>query len=577
MERTFERSICRRIQSLEGQWSITFDPDNQGLRKGYPQGKNLGNQKTWIPSCWNFETDKYDYMGPVWFSREFVTDRKANTRLVFHAVSGTAVVYLDGKKIGSHYGSYNKFWYDIRDLRAGNHLLVVKVDNTVNEKDTLPLTFVDWLVYGGIYRGVDLEQYDQLSIESIKIDTQWISLDVRKILVQIQVKNWSRKTVRTPLKLRIENQYETDRNLVADPSRISSVVFEISDFKPKLWDLTRPHLYRFHVSCGEDDLFERTGFRKIERKKKKIYLNGKCLFIKGINRHNDHPDLGYAINPALIRRDIKIIKELGCNAVRGSHYPNDPVVLDYCDQEGLLFWEEIAFWNHPAKALGNQTLQKRARTMMQETMERDYNHPSVIIWGIQNESKSSSREGRKLFKKLAEDIRSRDSSRLISFASACGQKDLCFDFLDLICWNMYPGWYDDAGRLDDLDIRFGRRLKEIRKWLNQQGHDKPFYVTEFGAGAIPGQVTFDTGRIWTESYQAALLEKCIKALVNSKSVEGFYIWQYCDTRTSMNRRISLGRPRTFNNKGLVDEHRNPKLAFFKIQKLFRKIKSYPNQ
>jgi beta-glucuronidase len=212
--------------------------------------------------------------------------------------------------------------------------------------------------------------------------------------------------------------------------------------------------------------------------------------------------------------------------------------------------------------------------MLREMINRDFNHPSVIIWGIQNESKSSSTEGFNLFSKLAEDIRGMDQSRLVSFASACGRNDICFDLVDIVSWNMYPGWYDDDLSLEDLDRRFEASLKGIRKWLDENGQEKPFFVTEFGAGAILGQSTFDSGRRWTENYQEKLLDKTINAIINSEVVEGFYIWQFCDTRTALPSKTSIGRPRNFNNKGLVDEHRKPKYAYHTVKKLLHKIPTY---
>ena len=211
--------------------------------------------------------------------------------------------------------------------------------------------------------------------------------------------------------------------------------------------------------------------------------------------------------------------------------------------------------------------------MMREMITQDYNHPSIIIWSIQNESKSSSQEGLKLFTKLADDIRSMDKSRLVSYASACGRDDICFDLVDVVCWNMYPGWYDDQS-LENLEQRFSKSLNDHRKWLTENGQKKPFMVTEFGAGAIPGEKTFDTGRRWTENYQEELLIKTVNGLVKSGAVQGFYIWQFCDCRTALMSKISIGRPRTFNNKGLVDEHRRPKLAYYATRRLLNNISTY---
>jgi len=506
MERLFQKSVKRSSICLNGQWNITFDPDNNGESLGYPEGKALSGDPVYVPSCWNFDMGRYDYMGCVWYSRTFVTPIQKNSRLIFHAVSGEAVVYLDGQKLGSHYGSYNKFWFDVPDMNAGSHQIVVKVDNTVNDKDTLPLDYVDWFVYGGIYRGVELEQFNDISIDHIQINTEWEKYEVSEVKARVFIKNWSRKKVVEKFVLSIDNEQKLVEEVSLSPGKTSTIVFDPKGFSPKLWDTENANLYMFQVSCSTDDLCERTGFRKIETQGKKILLNGKEIFIKGINRHNDNPELGYAISGPLILRDMQIIKDLGCNSVRGSHYPNDPVVLDYCDQMGLLFWGEVAFWNHPAESLANPLLEKRSRQMMREMITQDYNHPSIIIWSIQNESKSSSQEGLELFTKLAEDIRSMDKSRLVSYASACGRDDICFDLVDIVCWNMYPGWYDDQS-LDNLEQRFSKSLNSHREWLTENGQNKPFMVTEFGAGAVPGEKTFDKGRRWTENYQEELLTK----------------------------------------------------------------------
>lgn len=575
MERLFQKSIKRVRLCLNGQWDICYDPDQRGERLGYQTGHFAQGHPVYVPSCWNFDLGRYDYFGTVWYSRRFTTAESRNSRIVFHAVSGEAEVFLDGERLGSHYGSYTGFWFDVPALSAGEHILVVKVDNRVNDENTLPLKFVDWFVWGGIYRGVEIEQYDDISIDRIRISTVWKGYSADAVHVSARVKNWLDRDVARIFHLQVNGKTLQSVTESFQPGQIREIQFVLNTFRPELWSPEQPVLYLFGVSCERDDLCERTGFRRIEVQGKRILLNGKEIFIKGVNRHNDDPELGYALGGASIYRDIEIIKDLGANAIRGSHYPNDPLVLDYCDQNGLLFWEELPFWNHPAESLGNPLLENRARFMLREMIYRDYNHPSIIIWGIQNESKSSSPEGLALFSKLAEDMRQMDASRPISFASACGRNDICFDLVDIVCWNMYPGWYDDDLPLDDLDQRFEKSLKSIRKWLDENHQNKPFMVTEFGAGAVPGIRTFDVGMRWTETYQEKLLEKVITALRRSGAVQGFYIWQFCDTRTALPSKVSIGRPRNFNNKGLVDEHRKPKYAYHTVKKLFHQIPTYP--
>ncbi len=574
MERLFMSSIRRKVTPLNGQWHITYDPQRRGEALGYEKGPEPEGDPVYVPSCWDLQFGRYDYKGVAWYSRSFVTETPGGCRLTFHAVSGQADVFLDGKKLGSHYGSYTKFRFDLPDLPAGEHRLVVKVDNEINDRDTLPLRFVDWFVWGGIYREVELEHFPSLSIDRIHIRPKWDGDQVSDVTFCAQVKNWTRREIQDVFFLESDSFDKETLTAVIPAGAEQEIRFVLNDFRPLLWDTEHPHLYTFRIGCSTDDLYERTGFRKIETQKDKLLLNGKEIFIKGINRHNDHPELGYAVPPSLIHRDMQILKDLGVNAIRGSHYPNDPVVLDYCDQMGFLFWEELAFWNHPADALASPRLEQRALRMAREMIERDGNHPSIVIWGIQNESKSSAPEGKALFSKLAAEMRRLDDSRLISFASACGKNDICFDLLDIICWNMYPGWYDDDKPLDDLEERFSIKLKDIRDWLIQNGQNKPFLVTEFGAGALLGETTFESGRRWTENYQQKLLENGIRGILRSQVVQGFFIWQFCDGRTASLSRISIGRPRCFNNKGLVNEYRMPKLAYYTVRELLHQIPSF---
>ena len=250
MERLFRKSVKRNTICLNGQWTITYDPDNQGESLGYPEGKALSNNPVYVPSCWNFDLDRYDYMGCAWYSCSFTTATQKNFRLIFHAVSGEAVVYLDGKKLGSHYGSYNKFCFDIPKLKAGEHLLVVKVDDTVNDKNTLPLKYVDWFVYGGIYRGVELEQFDDISIDYIKIDTEWDKFQVSQVKVTVRVKNWSEKKVSEKFILSLGDGQEWSEKAAVAPGETIEVVFNLKGFSPKLWDMENAKLYMFHIKTA---------------------------------------------------------------------------------------------------------------------------------------------------------------------------------------------------------------------------------------------------------------------------------------------------------------------------------------
>ena len=221
MERVFLKSDKRTSIPLEGSWNITFSATEE-LENSIIQGHSKPDTITHVPSCWNFEPGRFDYMGAAWYTRTFIADQCANGRLIFHAVSGQTTVYLDGKELGQHYGSYNRFSFDVPNLSAGIHTLAVKVDNTVNDQDTLPLRFVDWYVYGGIYREVELELYQQLSIDQVKIDSQWDHYSVSKVLVEVTITNWTDALLEDTLLLEIESHKQYKKAKALSVPRCSS-------------------------------------------------------------------------------------------------------------------------------------------------------------------------------------------------------------------------------------------------------------------------------------------------------------------------------------------------------------------
>jgi len=261
-----------------------------------------------------------------------------------------------------------------------------------------------------------------------------------------------------------------------------------------------------------------------------------------------------------MKKDLDIIKQLGCNTIRGSHYPNAPVFLDLLDQEGFLFWEEIPMWGFGEEALADPLTLERGLQMHQQMIKRDYHHPSIIIWGLHNEIDSRTEAAFNLTKAFAEKVRSLDQSRPITYATMYPLDDVCLSLVDIVSINKYFGWYE--GEIEDW-IRF---LQTMKDKLKHEGlATMPILISEFGAGAIYGDSTFESAK-WTENFQLQYLDSAIKIFLNDPDVNGMYIWQYCDIRSS--KELEMGRPRSFNNKGIVNEYRKPKAAYWKVKELF---------
>jgi len=299
-----------------------------------------------------------------------------------------------------------------------------------------------------------------------------------------------------------------------------------------------------------------------------VLLNGTPVPLLGFNRHEAHPQFGHGLPDALMLADLYQLKDLGCNFVRGSHYPQDPRFLDLCDEMGIMVWNEAIGWQHTAEHLTDDAFLTAQKTCVREMVSASVNRASVIMWGILNESASNNPTAKPAYEQLLGLLRELDPSRPLTFASNHPVDDVCFDLADIVSVNTYPGWYH--GEIEDipglLDAIFAR-LAEMG-----QG-DKPLIISEIGAGAIPGWRDWNETR-WTEQYQVRLLDTVIRHLFEtSDRACGLAIWQYCDLRTSQSARKALGRPRDFNNKGIVDEYRRPKLAYDTVRGLFRRIRA----
>ena len=557
MLRLFNQSCIRKISALDARWNFAADKENAGTDKMWYKSFPDSCEKIYVPSSWNNEFGMENYIGCAWYKTTFVT-QKESFKLVFGAVNNECDVYLDGRQIASHTGPFSEFSVIVEDAGRGEHCLVLKVNNTQNETDTIPLKRADWFNHGGIIRSVELHEFDNYIIDNVKIEYE-LDENLKNAEVTFCIDVFSCKDTNEEITIRAngKNVLTETAELICGKNRINKKI-TMNDIK--LWDTETPELYNFEVILPENDLCERTGFRKIEISGKKFLLNGKEVFLKGINRHEEFPEWGFSVPFKLVKKDIDIILNMGCNSVRGSHYPNAKSTLDYLDEKGVLFWEEIPLWGYPEEPLKNDKVIKTAVSMIMEMAMRDYNHPSVIIWGLHNEIATQTQAAYKLSEELIKNLRSYDSSRLITYATMKPAEDICFDLVDFISLNKYIGWYE--GDLESWNGFFD----EFHAYLTKFDVDgKPLVISEFGAGAISGHISFENLK-WTENYQAEAMSYMVDLFMKREDISGMYIWQYADLRTSNT--MVLERARSYNNKGIVNEYRKPKMAYYAIRELF---------
>lgn len=551
MIRTFCTHEIRKVQELSGSlWEFSPCTGDLAGRK----------YRTAVPGCWESMPDFSSYRGVGVFSREIETE--GAFRLVFKGVSHTARVCLDGREIGSHYNAYTPFAVAVTDVMAGRHLLEVYADNTFGEASALHIPN-DYMSYGGISRGVLLEELTDTYIEYIHA-VPVMEKDGWKALISVKVKNWSAAGKACRLYLDLAGIASEAMELTLEAGGEKTVDFQLSAAEAEAWEIKNPKLYTVRATLSDengafDDQIDRMGFREIRTEGKDILLNGKKLRIRGFCRHEDHPMFGCALPYAAIQQDLETAMDLGANAIRTAHYPNDELFLDLCDEQGILVWEENHARGLTLEHMQNPNFERQAETCIEEMITAHINHPSVIIWGILNECASDTEYGYECYKKQYDLIKHMDFSRPRSSASCKFKTDICFGLPEIVSYNLYPEWYHETPASE--------YVKDIYDWVQREseGSGKPFLVTEIGAGAIYGFRSHTLCK-WSEEYQAKALEDQITAVLEQEGCSGIFIWQLCDVRVSDEWFAS--RPRTMNNKGIVDEYRRRKLAYDVVKRIY---------
>ena len=564
MKRLFNTHNIRKTYDLNGNWLFKIDKDNIGEAQGWQNGLTDA-EAVIVPSCWNNEFKLLNYEGCAWYERKIRTNG-GTIRLEFGSVMTKADVWLDGAWLGEHYGAFTQFEFIVNNVSSGEHTLVVRADSTF-EKHSFPQRYTDWFNYGGIARDVSFDELNGICILNNRI-AYTLSDDLKDVTVNAELELYNANDTDCTSTVSVcvgENViYEGEITLGAyEKKNFATPKATIKNIQ--LWDTDSPKLYTAVAKTETDDLIDKVGFRKIEVKDKNILLNGKSIELLGVNRHEENPEWGFAFPAKLMKKDIDLILEMNCNTIRGSHYPNSKIFVDMLDEKGILFWSEIPMWGvgFAWELFADPIIMERGLNMHKEMVKSYYNHPSIIIWGMHNEIDTSKETAVGLTKLFYEHLREFGGNRLITHASNHPLDDLCMDYDDIVCINIYHGWY--SGTLQAWD-QFVVDLKN--RLVDKNWFDKPVIMSEFGAAALAGfHSHFDTVR-WSEEYQRDLLEYTLELFHRTDYMRGTYIWQFCNIRTSPE--MDINRVRYFNNKGILDEYRNPKAAFFKVKELYGK-------
>lgn len=533
-----------------------------------------------VPSSYN---DIYtgrgfaDHVGNLYYRRTFtVSSRMLEKRLFlrFGSVTHKAEVWLNGTCLGKHSGGFLPFSFEITETAiAGKNELEVIVNNIVDET-TLPagrmvhqkfpglpeeihnLPNFDFYNYSGIMRPVCLYTAPGSYIEDISI---YGKMDGS---FYWDVKANGEGTVSVRLLDAAGNEVAAGEGFKGT-GRIDQV---------QLWEPGHPVLYSLEVtltgSDGEKDTYtEVFGFREVSIRDCRIHLNGKPVYLKGFGKHEDSPVHGRGFDMAYNVKDIGLLKWIGANSFRTSHYPYCEEMLQLCDREGILVIDEA-----PAVGLnagftatgllggnpnGTWKLFKTAehhRQVLRDMVQRDKNHPCVIIWSVANEPASQEDGAKEYFEPLLNLVRELDEQKrpatLVTYEGSnpvsCKVAEIC----DLLIINRYRGWYDTEGNLRGA----AALLKDELEGFHKRCPDKPIMLGEYGADTIAGFHDINA-RIFSEEYQVDFLRAYGEVFDSLPYITGEHVWNFADFATAENIKRVGG-----NKKGVFTRDRSPKMA-----------------
>ncbi|HKC63673.1 MAG TPA: glycoside hydrolase family 2 TIM barrel-domain containing protein [Pyrinomonadaceae bacterium] len=566
---------------------------------------NVTWQVVELPHCFNafdaVDPDTAYYQGPGWYRTHLKIENpyaQGRTLLHFEGAGQKSEVYVYTEKTDAHVGGYDEFTVDITDAAAralknpdnkGLVPVAVMCDNS-RDLEMIPSNLSDFNLYGGLYRYVNLVYVPSISLERVHVET---SVDDKSKVATAAI----RARLYNPAKLKDEVQIVVE---VLDPQgrvvQTSSknhapwtderelATFNINS--PVLWSPRSPSLYQCVVTLksahGESRVGERFGLRFFEFVEHGPFkLNGERLLLRGTQRHEDHAGRGAAMTEDLIRREMTLIKEMGANFMRLAHYQQSRIVLNMCDELGLLVWEEIPWCRG---GLGGERYKEQARRMLRNMIDQHRNHPSVIIWGLGNENdwpgdfEEFDKTKIRAFMSELNDLAHRlDPSR----KTAIRRCDFCSDIVDVYSPSIWAGWY--RGRYTEYKSSSEEEMKKVKHFLHaewggdsharrhSENPDQVLSRIATGKGTDERGLDFLlTGGIarasrdgdWSETYICNLFDWHLNEQETMDWLTGAAQWIFKDFSTPARPENPVPR---VNQKGLIERDLTLKEGYFVFQ------------
>ena len=592
----------RRIQSLDGMWDFQFDPFKQGVESAWHSRALPDPVQMPVPSSFaDLFTDKMsrEFCGDMWYQTSvFIPGewREGNVDIRFDAATHRADVYLNGEHIVSHEGGFTPFCAHVNDAVRWNdwNVLAVKVNNELNMQ-SLPLgltktlkngtpinlPYFDFFNYSGLQRSVRLLYTPSLRIDDLAVTTESIEED--RALLSYSVKTSDECSVVVALS-------DEEGHEVACANGASG---ELVVSNPHLWNLRDAYLYTLtaRIMDGDevvDEYFDTVGIRTVSIEDRRIKVNGRPVYLKGFGRHEDVPLHGRGFDPVFAKRDFEIMKWMGCNSFRTSHYPYAEEELYLADREGFFVIDEVAAVGMLVSTTNYIAATKKAEKVtlfdtpetaepmlkahlaaIDELVARDKNHACVCAWSLFNEPDFSSEAAVPYATEVFEHARALDpQKRPCSYTNVTRCRagiDKCTHLADFMMLNRYDGWYVSPGPeiSDAIDIL----MEEMELW-DKLEPEKPFLFTEYGCDTMSGVHKLPSV-CWSEDYQSEYFELQHKVFDSFDWVVGEQPWNLCDFQTVE----GIGRV-DGNKKGAFTRDRQPKGVAYVLRDRWTSIPDY---
>lgn len=596
-------SRSRERKELDGLWSFRADfSDNR--RQGFEQqwyraplresGPTLDMP---VPSSFNDvgqDGQLRSFVGWVWYEREITLPQRwtedLDTRVVLRIGSAHyyAIVWVNGVHVLEHEGGHLPFEADISKLVQSGPLsscrITIAINNTLSPHTLPPGTILyktdpsmypkgyfvqntkfDFFNYAGLHRAVLLYTTPTTYIDDITVTTD-MDQDIGLVNYQIIVQG--------------SDHFQVDVSLLDEEGKVmaegAGAEGQLQVPSAHLWWPYLMHEHPAYLYSLEVKLTAQTavgpvsdfytlpvGIRTVAVTESQFLINGKPFYFRGVNKHEDADIRGKGFDWPLLVKDFNLLRWLGANAFRTSHYPYAEEVLQLCDRYGIVVIDESPGVGIVlAESFSNVSLQHHLE-VMEEMIRRDKNHPAVVMWSLANEPASFLKPAGYYFKTLIAHTKALDPSRPVTFVTNTNyEADLGAPYVDVICVNSYYSWYHDYGHMEVIQLQLATQFENWYK-----AYQKPMIQSEYGADAIEG-FHEDPPLMFSEEYQKGLLQQYHVVLDQKRQeyVVGELIWNFADFMTNQSPVRMIG-----NRKGIFTRQRQPKSAAFLLRERYWKL------